>query len=306
MNKQLRSKCKQVLFSVGVATLLLSQVNPPCYLYATTVNTNASSNINTVQVKDTKLTLQGFVEDPKAKVPVISAVLERASGFPAQATGIKIQCKGKVTLNNKSYEVWLYARNFKKISDTQANVQLEVDLIEEENGVTQRAKGITAASLKNIPIALTIEEIEYTRQLSTLSEQFKAQLKKVTAIEGVTGEQAGMGYMNKGGSFIGKAGMNIPVFEGCEDIVLDNIGFVKGRLMLRTKEKNDSFLNLKVQDAADRHMVGTGVGLSNDAGMIHIYDDIKDAAALNKCKVSAEGTAVVESDKETKVLNCKL
>ena len=150
---------------------------------------------------------------------------------------------------------------------------------------------------------LSIKEIQYTKDLATLSEQFKAQLKKVTAIEGVTGEQAGMGYMNKGGSFIGKAGMNIPVFEGCQDIVLDNIGFVKGRLMIRTEEKNNSSLILEVQDAAGKYMVGTGVALSNDTGMIHIYDGIKDAATFNKCKVSAEGTAILQSDKETKVLN---
>ena len=305
MSKQLKKRCKQVLFSVVAATALCCQAYQSSYLYATTVDSNVNSNVNTVQLKETTLTLKGISDDQKNKVPVINAVISRASGFPAQANNVSIQCKGKVTLNNKSYEVRLFSRNFKKVSDTEANVQLEFNFIEQKAGVYEKAKGITAASLKGIPMALSIEEIQYTKDLATLSDQFKAQIKKVTTIEGVTGEQAGMGYMNKGGSFIGKAGMNIPVFEGCQDVLLDNIGFVKGRLMIRTEEKNDSFLILNMQDATGKHIVETGVGLSKNAGTIHIYDSIKDIATLNKCKVSAEGTVVLQSDKETKVLNCQ-
>lgn len=305
MSLLVKEKSRKLLFSIGVMALLINQRYQINNVYATTVTSNVNSNANTVQVKETKLTLQSISDDQKAKVPVINAVIDRASGFPAQATGVKIQCEGKVTLNNKSYEVHLSSRSFKKVSNTQATVQLEVGLFEQKDGAYKKAKGITAASLKGIPMSISIEEIQYTKDLATLSEQFKAQLKKVTTIEGVTGEQAGMGYMNKGGSFIGKARLNIPVFEGCQDVVLDNIGFVKGRLMMRTEEKNNSFLILEVQDAAGKYIIGTGVGLSNDTGMIHIYDGIKDTATFNKCKISAKGTAILQSDKENKILNCK-
>lgn len=305
MSKQLKSRCKQVIFSVGAAVFLFNQAYGPSYLYAATVNANVSNTTNVVQIKDTTLTLKGMTDDPKTKTPVINAVVERASGLPDQAKNMKIDSEGKVTINGKSYDVRLYVIRFEKLSNTQANIQIGINFMGKENGVYQPIKGITAASLKNVPMEMSIKEIQYSRDLDKLSEQFKAQLKKATTIEGVTGEQAGMGFMNKGGCFIGQAGMNIPVFEGNQDIILDNIGFVKGRLMLRTEEKNDSFLMLEMQNAAGQYITETGVGLSNKAGTIHIYDAIKDATTLNKCKISAMGTVIIESDKETKVLNCK-
>ena len=307
MNHHLNLNYKKVIFSLLAATCSLSIV-APTYLNATTINATTNANASSIKIKDTTLTFNSASAAPKGHIGfIINATLQRDSGIPATADAIFVHGEGKVTIDGKQYTIGISGPGkFQRISDTTAQVQLSAVPTIGKQPNTQIAKNVTPELIKGKNITITMTRVTYEKQNSTLTTQFMDQFKKAANVQGVSFEQAGLGELkgHLGGvkKTLPAGGLNIPIVEGGQS-VLDNIGFVDGKLQIRVKESTNHSTFFALYNAAKKYMVDNGDHVDNI--YVHIYD-IKDAATLAKCSIEADSSCTLATDTESKTVNCVL
>lgn len=303
MSTHLKKNYKKAIFSLLVAGCSVGAITPLSYLNAATVNDTVTADKASIQVNDTTITFNGMkdIKNGKNTSLAFDVTIDKTSGIPEKATQIDLEGKGTVTVNNKRYQLNFSNANLNKISNTQATATITTWVIPAEDNL-QSSVSLNAAQVKGKSIEFQIEGVQYLNKITTLSEEFKAQLKNVSKVEGVSPKEAGVGYMKGTGKFIPAKGLNIPILEGDNSILLDNIGFVNGKLALRTKRENGSSYILEFSNSKGKHLVETGYSTDTKNVTIDTWDAIKDMATLRTCTLKIDADVVVATDTEAKTI----
>lgn len=303
MSKHLKENYKKLVYSVLAAACVGGTVLSVNHLSATTVSHNTTSVMNearnSIKVKDTVITFEGFTNTPDQFLE-LNVKINRASGIPEKATQVSLDAEAIVTINGKQYDLTIGSGDLSKISNTEAKARLSVMVSTGKGDSWGTIDNFSATQLKDKTIDLKIKEVKYETVIKEVSEEFKEQLKKVSAVNGVDPAEAGVSFMKGAGKMIASKGLNIPVLKGDSTITLDNIGFLNNKLQLRINEPNGSFCFLIITDSVGNYKVGSSYSLDESKGSIIIYDQITSQAILDNCKVKVEAAVAVASDQETK------
>ena len=292
MSKNLKTNYKKILFSLLAAACSMNVVIPN-YLNATTINTTAGAS-NVLKMGSSTITFGQIAKDQSGFY--VTATLDRQAGIPDNITSISLNVSGKnapIEINGKNYSVCFSAMfsPIKKVSNTQAQIKLHCSFAG-TNGLP--TKSITPEMLKGKQVSLPLGELIYYNQATTISKDFSTLLSKVSNVQGISLKQAGFSFLSGESSFkalplvLPSKNLNIPICDGSHSTI-DNIGFVNGKLQIRTKVQMDEFLELKLLDSNGKNLGISSGGV--DGEMIFIYN-IKDLAALAKCTPKVSGSKV--------------
>lgn len=306
MSKGLKANYKKAVVSLLIAIFSLNGIAPINPLRAETIsNLPVSNEAGSVKIKDTTLTFNGFADAPKGSIGFIANItLERESGIPANTNSIFLGGGGTVTINNVPYEITFGgSHKFDKVSNTKAEMQVSVTATAGQGNKKQLAKNITPEILKGKSMSLKMSGISYYSKNTTVSEQLKEQLKKVSMVQGTSLDKAGLAMLKgsiKEKLVLPAKGLNIPIAEGSQSVV-DNIGFVNGKLQIRTKDMNEEISEVHLIDSNGKAVSDKGGGVND---IFNYIFDIKDTAALEKYTVKVTIDKEIASDRESKMITC--
>ena len=305
MSKIISRKVKRMMVTLLVATSAVGTISPMNQLYAATDSISINQGENSVKVKDTTLTFNGFKQGEHGVINT-EVVLERASGIPENVNEIWIVGEGIVTINGTKYSLDLsFSKKVERISDTRLKADIKTRVSKKEGKTIKQVTEATAEKLKGQKIEFTIEEVGYYVEKSTIDPQFLEALKNVTNVQGVEPKNAGFAELEgdpnhksifDGMKVLPPKGLNIPIIQG-ENNVIDNIGFVNGQLQLRTVEKGEC-CNIQFIDSKGQKVPLSACGGVGDTGC-SIFD-IKDAETLQTLTPKVSMQKRIITDEETK------
>lgn len=311
MSKNIRNQATKlaVLFATSIA-LSSGVMGPLTYLKATTVNAATSVNNAPVTIGETTLTFNGIKlgeSDDFGTTLLIDATFERAKGIPAETTDMWMHGKGKVTINSKQYNLDLSSvKNIERISDTKVKAQIAAVPSYGNGADSKLTKDITPEVLKGQKIDFTIDYIDFSTTYNKMTKELSDLLKNIQVVQGVApneGNVSSLGNMTEAERkadkvpdirrVLPKKGLGVQLVEGSNETI-DNIGFVDGRLQIRTNGRG--YVSFK--DANGKPIQYVGFGLDTN-GSLDIYE-IKDLAALSKCSIQASVTKHLVTEDEEK------
>lgn len=301
MSKRLKISCKKIL-AIFVAATFLSGTAVTNYLNATTIS-NTNNVGRSVTIQGTTLSFGDIKKEGQGLF--VDVTVDRPMGIPDALVDADIRMQdGKVEMKGNIYEVSFYiggANKLKKVSNIQMKGKMKLTVYSNVPGVS--ANTITPEMLKEKNICMPIKEIVYFGKASTIGSAFNQVVKNISKVQGISLKEAGMELLsgdsdNKLKNVLPEKGLNIPICDGSRS-VLDNIGFVDGKLQLRTKDPDMlEHIQISLVDQAGKPVKRIYGG--QDGNGIYQFK-IKDAAALAKCKFKIEcGNKVIASDTEAK------
>ena len=295
MSQSFKTKYGKVMFSLLVAGISMQAVMPN-RLFAATLNVESNLGVEqSVKVNDTHIRFEGIESTAQGEF-VLNATLERSNGIPEGTSRISVYCKAEdIQINGKKYMIYIFVDKYSKLSNTEVKLQMPIYIYGEAGG---KVKNISLEQLNEAHLKLSVSAVKYYGEANEISQAFKEQLKKVTPVKGVSLKEGGFALLKgeKGfeGNILPEKGLNIPIVEGSSSTI-DNIGFINGKLQIRTKEKDSEAFEISVVNSNGKEIGRCGGG--DDKAFIWIYD-LKDAAALTQCTFKVEGDKLLVSDKE--------
>ena len=278
MSKQIRANCKKVLLSLIVGAGTIGAMTPVTYLNAATAAQAATTGQQSVKIKDITVTINSIVDD-------------------AEYNLVAIKGKGTVKIDGKDYNINLDSmENLVRVSDKQVQVKVPLTVTTGTKDSEKYVRDFKASQLKGKAITFTIDSVEYRQEKTTMSDQLKKFLTNVPKVQGVTAKEAGAPSFVKS-KVLPNKGLNIPLAQGDKSITVDNMGFVDGKLQVIFARTEGAIGRIDIIDSKGNNVIGSSFDIGKND--IEVYDSIKDAAALKKCKVEVVVYAPVANDKET-------
>ena len=297
MSKQIRANCKKVLLSLIVGAGTIGAMTPVTYLNAATAAQAATTGQQSVKIKDTTVTINSIVDDAEYNMAVANITLDRANGIAKGANLVAIKGKGTVKIDGKDYNINLDSmENLVRVSDKQVQVKVPLTVTTGTKDSEKYVRDFKASQLKGKAITFTIDSVEYRQEKTTMSDQLKKFLTNVPKVQGVTAKEAGAPSFVKS-KVLPNKGLNIPLAQGDQSITVDNMGFVDGKLQVIFARTEGAIGRIDIIDSKGNNVIGSSFDIGKND--IEVYDSIKDAAALKKCKVEVVVYAPVANDKET-------
>lgn len=318
MNKRLMKNLKKVMLGIVIGASSLTTIIPGGYVFAATTNI-MEQKAASVKIKDVTLTAKDIVPGEYDGSFIINMDMEKASGFPAQMKDMLTTGKANVEIGGKKIELMLaHTTVTKKISNTQAEVAVYVFAMKPKGGICEDIK---LDQLKGKEINFNIESITYFTEYTTLTPEFLEQFKKVSEVKGVTVAKADIGvdqedlpYIDENLKVLPHGGLAIPAIEGTT-VVLDNIGFVDGKLNVRLEMgKEDECCHFYMIDNQEKNSRFGAVlfGYCGQKASAYCYN-IPDMTALANYTPTIDLTREIAKDEEkdkqgkvvVKTLSCK-
>lgn len=295
MSQNFKTKCGKLMLSLLVAGISMQAIMPTSLL-ATTLNVESNLGVKqSVKVNESNIKFEGIESTAQGEF-ILNATLERSSGIPKGTSRIDVNCEAQdIEIGGKKYMIYIFVNKYNKLSDTEVKLQMPIYIYAEAGG---KVKNISLEQLNAAHLKLSVSAVRYYAKANEISQSFKEQLKKVTQVKGVSLKEGGFELLKgeKGfeGNILPEKGLNIPIAEGSSSTI-DNIGFINGKLQIRTKEKDGEGFEISAVNSNGKSVGRCGGG--DDKAFISIYD-LKDAAALAQCTFKVDGDKLLVSDKE--------
>ena len=297
MNKKLVMHLKKVMFSIVMGTSVLGATIPSANLYAATTAATKTKQMGTVSIKDVTLTAHDITPAKNEGEFKISMTMEKTSGIPKNVAYMLINASTDLEIGGKKKVEFILdqAEITKKVSDTQVELSVYAFAMvrDKDNNILQQQ--ITLDQLKGKTIDFKLDSITYYAEYTEPTPEFKEQFKKVSKLEGVTAAQTNIGLDQEDIQYIGGAkllphgGLNIPAISG-NTVLLDNIGFVDGKLVVRIEHAKGEFFQFGLVDEAGKFAKTAGY-FGTEIGGIYRYE-------IGDLETLAQYTPTLKLDKE--------
>lgn len=143
--------------------------------------------------------------------------------------------KGSVTIGGKKYDFCLSGTELQKVSNTRVNGRFILGL---QNWNKESEKVFKCDKIKGNNLNLAISDLEYKGAITPVSNDFIELLKKVPVVTDVVKIPDSMEKDLKiGGGVLPPKGLNISMVNDENEPLVDNIGFVTGKLQISLKGK---------------------------------------------------------------------
>ena len=232
MSKRLMMSCKKVALYllVGTGSLgMVTSVTSP--LHAAVVSEKIAAN-EKVTIGDTTITFGNLKKLADIGEVAVEIVVERKGGFPKNAEVVYPQGKGSVTIDGKLFKFSLSGSEMEKVSETKAKGRFVLLLEDWEQGVE---KTFNYNKLKGKKIDIEINDIVYEGAVTPISKEFVELLKNVPVVTDVIKPKRNKEIEG----FLPVKDLNVPIVDIENRALVDNIGFVNGRLQVTMKREED-------------------------------------------------------------------
>ncbi len=342
MNQKVIKKVKHMMRQVMLVILIVGNTNiwviQP--LWATETNQIAKEN-QEITIKGTTLKLTGITDTSESDYKAITFDLSRDEGIPQEANKVRIYGTGKFTLGGKQYVLLLQSGegNIKKLSEAKATSTYSYIACREADGKVPAH--LKASQMKGITIDFTIDKVVYINYCDQLGSQLREYLKTLSTAEGVPFKKANL-YVpqdksnaisakireeekkNRPKNVLPEKGLKLSLREATNIVpsinpkeqnmieankkqMVDNIGFVDGKLHMRIKVSKDSGLPwISLIDSSGKEIMYKYYLSDPKNYIVYYVFDIKDLNALSQYKMSLNDSVSVLEDKETKSISWRL
>lgn len=196
------------------------------------------SQVNTkeqkVTIGDTTITFGNLYIEPEIGETAIKVTIDRKNGFPKNADIVVPNGKGSVTIGGKKYDFTLSGMALQKVSNTRASGRFILGL---QNWNEESEKVFKCDKIKGNKLNLSISDLEYQGAITPVSNDFIELLKNVPVVTDVVKiPDVVEKDLKIGGGVLPPKGLNISMVNDESQPLVDNIGFVAGKLQISLKK----------------------------------------------------------------------